>query len=130
MPIINNYLTIYGENTELLKCIHWIRNNLQTPLLGNFKNLDIILVSYNLDLSYLHLTSINHNIIDWLTDVSIKFTKLYFNLVVSINNNYESHTLQQGVLYTATVTVSKASQTKKPSDTEFIYHHLLGHPFM
>jgi hypothetical protein len=54
-----------------------------------------------------------HNITDWLTGVSIKFTEFYFNLVVSINNNYEGHALQQDILYTARPLLVRPVKLKK-----------------
>ena len=138
MSIINNYLTIYGKTTDIITCINYIRDLLKVPLMDNFKNLDIILVSCDLQLNYLHLTSTNYDITNWLLNVSDKFTNLYFNLVICESGNYDTYTLRSGILSRGTVygkgvTIAddsvNVSASKKPSETEFIYHHLLGHPF-
>ena len=144
MSIINNYLTIYGKTTDIIPCINYIRELLKIPLTDNFKNLDIIMVSCDLQLNYLHLTSINYDITNWLLNVSDKFTNLYFNLVICDGGNYETYTLRSGILSTETASGkgdtiasnsdsdsvnANVSGSKKPSETEFLYHHLLGHPF-
>ena len=67
MSIINNYLTIYGKTTDIIPCINYIRELLKIPLTDNFKNLDIIMVSCDLQLNYLHLTSINYDITNMVT---------------------------------------------------------------
>ena len=140
MSIINNYLTIYGKTSDIITCINYMKELVKVPLTDNFKNLDIILVSCDLQLNYLHLTSTNYDITNWLLNVSDKFTNLYFNLVICESGNYDTYTLRSGVLSTGSVSGKgdnitgdsdsvNVSGSKKTSETEFLYHHLLGHPF-